>query len=132
MFGFELLSELSWEAPSPEIDRVVGLPDSAARGNILKCANCFLELWEYTYPLSCEDAGASSANDCGIRHLAFEVDDVHLEMARLLEHGGSAINMPQKNPRGFNAIYARDPFGNIVELMEAGPCFPRLAELARA
>ena len=94
--------------------------------------NCYLELWEYTSPTPIGQPAMLGANDYGYRHLAFEVDDVHLELERLQRLGGKVMNTPVKYPHGSNAIYARDPFGNIVELMEAGPNFPTLCDLMPA
>jgi catechol 2,3-dioxygenase-like lactoylglutathione lyase family enzyme len=129
MFGFTVHAEESWEPPNEEYDTGTGLTNSAARGYILSGVNCFLELWQYSSPRSAGNPSARGANDYGFRHLAFEVDDVHAEVERWCRLGGQLMNQPAKNPRGRNAIYVRDPFGNIIELMESGDVFPSLESL---
>jgi len=56
------------------------------------------------------------------------VDDVCAEFERLKELGGKVMNAPSLNVEQI-AIYCRDPFGNIVELMETGKFFPSIDQL---
>jgi len=129
MFGFEVWAEENWEVPSPEYDNGVGLINSSASGYILKGHNCYLELWQYHTPKKQGPEPATlGAHEFGIRHLAFEVDDVCAEFERLKELGGIVMNAPSLNV-GQKAIYCRDPFGNIVELMETGKLFPSIDQL---
>lgn len=58
-------------------------------------SNCYLELWEYRSPPSDVDPRELGANDYGIRHLCFEVDDVVTEWERLRELGGIHMNPPR-------------------------------------
>ena len=53
------------------------------------------------------------AHETGIRHIAFYVDDPQKELDRLISLGGSALG---SLPEGGGAVYARDPFGNMIEL----------------
>lgn len=129
MFGFEVWQEESWEAPNEEYDHGVGLKNSAARGCIMIGINCYLELWQYESPQPQGNPLERGANDYGIRHIAFQVDDVEKEFARLEKLGGIVMNRPARNGIQQLAIYCRDPFGNIIELMEAGDLFPPLENL---
>ena len=129
MFGFEVWQEESWEAPNDEYDHGVGLRNSAARGYIMTGSNCYLELWQYESPQPLGNPLEKGANDYGIRHIAFEVDNVEQEFARLEKLGGIVMNRPVRKGRQSLTIYCRDPFGNIVELMEAGEFFPSLKDL---
>ena len=118
MFGFRVIGEEGW-SESPEADRAVGLRGSATRGLMMAGHNCFLELWEYSAPPQSAPAPASlGAHETGIRHLAFYVDDCRAEYARLIELGGQALGEPMDVGGGIYAAYARDPFGNIIELCE--------------
>ncbi len=129
MFGFEVWGEESWEAPSAEADHGLGVKGTSARGYILKSYNCYLELWQYHTPeKQGPDPATLGAHEYGIRHLAFEVDDVCAEFERLVQLGGIAMNAPVRI-EGQNTIYCRDPFGNIIELMEVGELFPPIAQL---
>jgi catechol 2,3-dioxygenase-like lactoylglutathione lyase family enzyme len=122
MFGFEVLGEESWEKPSPDYDRGIGLKGSAARGCMLKGHNCYLELFEYSAPLQlAEMPGQFEAHELGIRHIAFYVDDVKAEYQRLQQLGGQELGQPTGSDDSGFVVYARDPFGNIIELCEI-PC----------
>jgi catechol 2,3-dioxygenase-like lactoylglutathione lyase family enzyme len=78
--------------------------------------NCFLEIFEYTSPEQTAPAPTTYlAHESGIRHLAFYVDDVKKEFDRLLTLGGEKLG---ECFDGAAAVYARDPFGNIIELAE--------------
>jgi extradiol dioxygenase family protein len=59
------------------------------------------------------------ACDYGIAHLAFQVSDIDAVYSRFVEAGGSAPNPPVQIGQ-YRSIYARDPFGNIIELMQLG------------
>ncbi len=113
MFGFRVIGEEGWE-DSPETDRAIGLQGSASKGCIMAGHNCFLELFEYKAPAQTAPLPDQFlAHEMGIRHLAFYVDDVKKELDRLIDLGGSALGEADE---GAAAVYARDPFGNIIEL----------------
>jgi catechol 2,3-dioxygenase-like lactoylglutathione lyase family enzyme len=113
MFGFKVLTQEGWSENS-DADSATGLQNSSCRGYMLSGHNCFLELFEFSTPQQCGPMPQSlNANEQGIRHLAFYVDDVKKETQRFLSLGGSSLG----NPIG-NAVYLRDPFGNIIELCE--------------
>jgi catechol 2,3-dioxygenase-like lactoylglutathione lyase family enzyme len=118
MFGFRRLSEMAWQ-DAPAVDRAIGVEGSAARSVMLAGHNCFLELFEYQAPAaSISHPGELGAHEPGIRHLAFFVDDVRAEYERLLALGGQRLGEPIANSAGRLAVYARDPFGNLIELCE--------------
>jgi len=59
-------------------------------------------------------------NRPGIAHLAFAVDDVEQTLADVVKAGGGAVGgrIVNRYPDGrtLDAVYARDPEGNILEL----------------
>lgn len=77
-----------------------------------------LELFEYRTQL--EPAKPPAANRGGLRHMAFEVDDVEAVRAACIEHGGADLGQPVVHPlKGHGTItftYLTDPDGNIIEL----------------
>lgn len=119
MFGFETIGEEGWDAPNPVFDRGIGLSGSASKGYILKGHNCFLEIFQYMGPKqNGPEPGQLGANEQGIRHLAFYVDDCREEYKRLKELGGQHLGEPVGSDEDGYVVYARDPFGNIIELCE--------------
>ena len=126
--GFECIRESSWEADNDAFNQIVGLERSAARVCMLKVGSCYLEIFQYEEPASAHEPACLDANDHGIRHLAFEVDDVQATLEKIVRAGGEKINDPVTSPAGVSAIYCRDPFGNLLELIKPANEFPRLAD----
>jgi catechol 2,3-dioxygenase-like lactoylglutathione lyase family enzyme len=115
MFGFRVIGEEGWE-DNPDVDKAIGCPNSASNGVMMAGHNCFLELFEYRAPQQTTlPPDRYLAHEMGIRHIAFYVDDVKKEFERLLSLGGSKLG---DLVEGGTAVYARDPFGNMIELCE--------------
>jgi catechol 2,3-dioxygenase-like lactoylglutathione lyase family enzyme len=115
MFGFRVIGNESWQ-DSDAYDQAIGLNGSAARGVIMAGHNCHIEIFEYRAPKPTIDPPETFlAHETGIRHIAFYVDDPQKELDRLIDLGGSALG---RLPDGGGAVYARDPFGNMIELCQ--------------
>lgn len=118
--GFTFLRDADWElADSGAAEAVLGIPNTAARCRLLKGANGFLELFQFLSPPSVGDPAMMRACDLGIAHLGFQVTDIDAAFDQFIAAGGTAHTKPQSVGDG-RAIYCRDPFGNIVELMQLG------------
>ena len=119
MFGFETIGEEGWDAPNPIYDQGIGLSGSASKGYMLKGHNCFLELFQYSAPAqNGPEPERLGAHEPGIRHLAFYVDNCKTEYDRLKGLGGQTLGEPVGSDEDGYVVYARDPFGNIIELCE--------------
>ena len=113
MFGFRVIGNESWD-DSDAYNQAIGLKGSAAKGVIMAGHNCHIELFEYSAPAQAvAPPGTFLAHETGIRHIAFYVDDPQKELDRLISLRGSALG---RLPEGGGAVYARDPFGNMIEL----------------
>lgn len=130
-FGFELVGEVfSWEN-SEFIDRIVDVPNSAAKGAMLRCGTCYMELFEYQRPAP-ESAEPKKPYDRGYTHFCVDVTDIEEEFVRLRDLG---MRFPQDAPIDVGhvkTIYGRDPEGNLIEIQQtqANCDFP-LAKLKR-
>ena len=114
-FGFELSgNEYRWEN-NPRIDEAIDVPGSAARRVLMVAGNVYLELFEYSQPSS-GNAVPLRPFDRGYTHFAVETDDVVADYERLLTAG---MTFPH-TLKGTNAVYGKDPDGNIIEVMQAG------------
>ena len=122
LLNMEIIERDTWRAPSPEADSAVGLEGSSADGVMLRGSGSYLELWTYHSPAQVgDDPATQGAHERGLRHLAIEVDDVRAALARIVELGGSAMGDPLEiDESGAAAVYCRDPFGTILELMSVG------------
>ncbi len=78
-----------------------------------------LEIFSYDEPV---ERGSPVANQCGVGHIAFAVDDVDQALQAVIGAGGDAVgNIAATEVSGVGSlrvVYARDPEGNIVELQK--------------
>ena len=118
MFGFRVISREGW-SDNAVVDRAIGSERSACRGYMMAGHNCFLELFEFDAPTQRGPSPAElGPHERGIRHLSFYVDDCRAEYRRCIELGGQPLGVPAPADSGLNAVYLRDPSGNIIELCE--------------
>ncbi|MCY4273008.1 MAG: VOC family protein [bacterium] len=131
LLHMEVVERDHWRAPAPRYDQAVGLQGSSADGCMLRGSGSYLELWRYLAPEGAgEDPAACGAHERGLRHLAIEVDDVEAALARVAELGGSKMGNPvELSDDGAAAVYCRDPFGTIIELMSTGSALASLDQL---
>ena len=118
LIGLEVLSEGSWEAGWETGDRIIGLENTAAKWVMLSAGNSNLELFEFMSPPGVPQDRDRPANDHGISHLCFEVEDIHALFERFGTAGVPFHCPPQDLGKMGTVTYARDPDGNIVELVE--------------
>ena len=119
-FGFEEVSRGAWRAGNDKNDAIVGLTDSAARMMFLRASNVLIEMFQYQSPVGKANEPDRPVNDAGYTHFCLSVTDIEQEIRRL-EGLGMKFHAPVR-PREadypWQAMYGRDPDGNIVELME--------------
>lgn len=98
-----------------------GYPDADLRIAWMELDGMTLELLQYESP-----AGGVSTplatKDAGSAHVAVELDDVEAEHARLTSEGvefrSAPITVPDGPWAGVKAVYAVDPDGNVIELIQ--------------
>jgi catechol 2,3-dioxygenase-like lactoylglutathione lyase family enzyme len=122
LLGVEELFRFEWDdTADPAIDspskQIINLAGSAAKAAMLKGENYHLELFEYLAPEQKGNPESERPCDRGIAHIAFQFDDIDAACKRLVDAGGTMHHDPVKMGKSW-AIYTRDPFGNIVELMQ--------------
>lgn len=118
LIGLEVLSEGSWEEGWETGDRIVGLENTAAKWVMLSAGNANLELFQFVSPPGTPQDPDHPASDHGIRHLCFEVEDINVMYDRFRAEGVHFHCPPQNLDELGTVTYARDPDGNIVELVE--------------
>ena len=115
VLGFSVDWRSDVSADNEKASAAVGLPGFEARMAMLKGHDIRIELWQYIDPQP-RDRRSDPA-DLGYPHIALAVKDIEAEYDRLSSAGMTFVGAPvdfgtQK------AIYGRDPFGNIIELLE--------------
>lgn len=120
LFGTELRSRGRF-GPGPQFDRMGGLADARIEGAWLTTGNMLLELWQFHAPEYPPEAAPRDFLDPGYSHICLESDDLADDAARLAALGGEMVSGIIENDL-VRSLFARDPDGNIIELLE-----PRMA-----
>jgi hypothetical protein len=85
-FGFEIVGEqFSW-SNNEVLDKLIDVPGSAARGAMLKCGTCYLELFQFDTPQP-NSSKPLRPYDKGYTHFCVDVTEIERECGRLRELG---------------------------------------------
>lgn len=104
------------------LDRLTGLNKAHITGEHLLLPGFdkdhpTLEIFSYS---EIKETALAEINRPGFAHIAFEVDDVEITLAEIINAGGSSVGelVTADYPNDVEAVfvYARDPEGNIIEL----------------
>ena len=79
--------------------------------------NLQLELWQFHAPPSPLEPALHKALDPGYGQLCLESDDLESDAAHLVAIGGSLLS-DSLETESAGAIFASDPEGNVIELLE--------------
>lgn len=102
------------------VDRIVGLEGVSSRYAMLRTPDGEgrIELITFRSPPLRDGNPAAPANTTGLRHLAFEVDDVDAALATARAHGAELVGEVVSYGNAYRFCYLRGPEGIIVELAE--------------
>ena len=102
---------------------------AAARGAMLKCGTCYMELFQFEAPRP-NSAKALRPFDKGYTHFCVDVTDIEQEYLRL-QTLGMTFGAPHPVDAGHvKSVYGRDPEGNVIEIQQtAEHCAFRLDKL---
>jgi catechol 2,3-dioxygenase-like lactoylglutathione lyase family enzyme len=115
--GLKLDGEASVEGDW--VDRVIGLEGARSDIAMLETPDGGrIELTEFKAPPGPDGDRLAPANTPGLRHLAFEVDDIDATLAGLRAHGGELVGTVEQYKDIYRLCYVRGPAGIIVELAE--------------
>jgi catechol 2,3-dioxygenase-like lactoylglutathione lyase family enzyme len=121
-FFVELGLSLQGEGPVEGgwVDRVVGLEGVRAEIVMVETPDGHgrLELTKFHAPSGLVAGRHAPANTPGIRHLAFEVDDIDAVVASLRAAGAELVGEVERYDDRYRLCYVRGPEGIIVELAE--------------
>jgi catechol 2,3-dioxygenase-like lactoylglutathione lyase family enzyme len=116
--GLELQGEGSVEGDW--VDRVVGLEGVRAEIAMMETPDGHgrIELAKFRAPSGPGGDLHAPANIPGIRHVAFEVDDIDAVVAGLRARGAELVGEVERYRDSYRLCYVRGPEGIIVELAE--------------
>ena len=127
MLGLRVVFECELEGPW--IETVAGLPGASARCVFVQPSGggVRIELLEYRAPVGESLAADGLANTMGLRHYAFEVDDLDALYVSLRDRGVPFVSPPVTVP--FMVVgnirkrlcYLHDPDGALLEIADYRP-----------
>ena len=102
------------------VDRVVGLEGIRAELVMLKTPDGHggVELAKFHAPSGPGGDRHAPANTPGIRHVAFEIDDIDAVVAGLRARGAELVGEVERYRDSYRLCYVRGPEGIIVELAQ--------------
>jgi catechol 2,3-dioxygenase-like lactoylglutathione lyase family enzyme len=102
------------------LDRIIGVDKSNIEFEFVRMPDGHgrLELCKFHSPPSSHQPHPSAANEFGLRHLCFAVDDLDAVVERLAKKGYSPIGESQLYRDVFRLCYIHGPEGIIVEVAE--------------
>jgi catechol 2,3-dioxygenase-like lactoylglutathione lyase family enzyme len=102
------------------VDRIVGLEGIHVDGAMMQTADGHgrLELVKFHTPPSPAGDRSAPANIPGLRHVAFQVDDIDATVAGLQARGAEMVGQVERAGSSYRLCYVRGPEGIIVELAE--------------
>lgn len=115
LLGMEMLGQSEFSGAA--MDRITTLTNTRGRVAMLRAGDQHLELFEFTAPTPKPRDAQRPVCDHGISHFCIEMTNIQLEFERLTAAGVEFHCTPQTFGN-MKATYARDPDGNVVELLE--------------
>jgi catechol 2,3-dioxygenase-like lactoylglutathione lyase family enzyme len=118
-FGLELQGEDELEG-GEWLDQLLGLRGVKTALAFFKTPDgeASIELVKYYSPLDEKGIQPSFANTLGIRHIAFEVEDIEAMVAKLKKRGTEFLGEIYNYENTYKLCYVRGPEGIILELAE--------------
>ncbi len=118
VLGFEVCSEATLPPGIAVLAEAFGIDDAGCEVRMIRKGNSFLELFEFDQALEAE--ANRPVNRIGLTHIAVASDDAEGDFA-MLEKAGVVFNAPLFGAAPSRFAYGRDPFGNVIELLEHNP-----------
>ena len=118
IIGFEIVMEAQIPSGIDVMADALGVEDSGFKVRMIKKGNSCLELFEFNVA---EEGNAKRAvNRTGITHIALSSNTIEDDHKKLGENG-VVFNAALMGSAPSRFAYGRDPFGNVVELLEHNP-----------
>ena len=118
LLGLKVLTRGSWSGNWESADQLTNQEESAARWVMLSAGNTNLEIVQYDSPAPAPREPNRPVIEHGIARICFEVTNIH-RMFEDLVAAGVHFDCPLQYQDDLGiTTYARDPDGNVVELVE--------------
>lgn len=115
VIGFEIETEAKVPSGIDVMSTAMGITDSGFKIRMLKKGYSHLELFEFVETEVVDEL--RPVNRTGITHIALSTDDIEKDYQYLMDNG-VVFNAELFGPVSQRFAYGRDPFGNVIELIE--------------
>lgn len=113
LLGFEV--GMNVDLPGGLMEKPFGIDQAACKVRMIHKGGTQIELFEFEHSQSGE--AKRPVNRVGITHIALASDDVPSDY-EMLAAAGVVFNTPVQGSSPDQWCYGRDPFGNVIELLE--------------
>ncbi len=120
VLGFEVVMEAEIPSGVDSLNEAFGIPDAGCKVRMVRKGNSCIELFEFQDATTPGQDSARPVHQHGITHICLAADDYEADYRHLEENGVSWNSSPVGGP-GSRWAYGRDPFGNVIELLEHAP-----------
>lgn len=107
-----------FELGGDDVERVMGLRDVKVKTCMMSKGTLRLELFEFANPVPEPKNPAYPVANHGISHFGFEIENIDELYAHMIARGVHFHAPVTEFKGGVKATYARDPDGNVFELLE--------------
>jgi catechol 2,3-dioxygenase-like lactoylglutathione lyase family enzyme len=121
VLGFRVVMEAEIPSGIAPISAAFGVPDAACKVCMVRKGNSCIELFEFARAEPAE--ARRPVNRHGITHIALATDEFQKDYDHLAANGVAFHTPPLGEPPD-RWCYGRDPFGNVIELLEHAPGTP--------
>jgi glyoxylase I family protein len=115
VLGFSVVMEAELPRGIDAMSQAFGIAEAACKVRMISKGGSCIELFEFAEAEAGEPARPVNRN--GITHIAIASDDCLADYAWLQQHGVQ-FNAPPLGMAPNRFAYGRDPFGNVIELLE--------------
>ncbi|MCY4426059.1 MAG: VOC family protein [Halieaceae bacterium] len=129
LLGFEVAMEKEIPSGLEDLSDALDIEDSGFKVRMIKKGNSCLELFEFNRSETGD--ARRPANRNGITHIALASDNIAEDYASMAE-AGVVFNADLLGPAGSRFAYGRDPFGNVIEVLEHDPASPYSVDFQQA
>jgi catechol 2,3-dioxygenase-like lactoylglutathione lyase family enzyme len=115
VLGFEAVMEADLPSGVEPLSVAFGVADAGCKVRMVRKGGTCIELFEFNQA----EAGDPKrpVNRSGITHFALASDDIEADFAHLSDKG-VVFHSPLFGAAPMRFAYGRDPFGNVIELLE--------------
>jgi|SRR5262245_33959492 len=121
VLGFRVVMQAEIPSGVEPLDRAMGVSDAGCQVRMIRKGNSCIELFRFAKGEAGERA--RPVNRAGITHIALATDDYARDYEHLVKHG-VAFNTSPMGESPARWAHGRDPFGNVIELLEQAPSGP--------